>query len=84
MDDDLPHYSAKGVILPRLHKIFLTKSGVERDVDDFLTGRIEELKRKHNMRDLEHVRRSFTKQSIDVDEFANVSSQAILPVAREL
>ena len=70
-DADLPHYSIMGFVLPRLHKIFLTKSGVEKDVDDFLTGRIEELKRKHNMRDLEHVRRSFTKHSIDVDEFAN-------------
>lgn len=70
-DDTLPHYSFSGFILPRLHKIFLTKSGIEKDVDDFLRGRIDELKRKHNMRDLEHVRRSFTKHSIDVDEFAN-------------
>ena len=71
MHDNLPHYSITGFILPRLHKLFLTKSGVEKDVDDFLRGRIEELKRKHNMRDLENVRRSFTKHSIDVDEFAN-------------
>ena len=52
-DPALPHYSIMGWVMPRLHKIFLTKSGVERDVDDYLHGRVEELKRKNNMRDLE-------------------------------
>ena len=61
-----------------------TLTGDTLTIDVELSDAIEELKRKHNMRDLEHVRRSFTKQSIDVDEFANVSSQAILPVARDL
>ena len=69
-DPALPQIGLRGLIWPWMRRLFATKRGVERDVDDFLRAYIAMLKRKCNMRDLEHSRIVFGKENITIDEFA--------------